>query len=244
MNGLKIESCVAWTENWPHRRKRTRRIHQSCCVYRNFACVFLFRLLHTFYVVLLLLACTIMCKVCRRRYTQHRARAYTRRELESDSSYIRLYNTFVHCTHIDVCAREIEYAHTNENSGVRSPVRSFGLFVCRSLALARTRSCINTHTIHRTLLYHNFINIIIAQFACIPCPCATQKSTECSIGISSIKYIHNNFSIFRCVAVSLPNFFLIRTYLFIFFICRVFGAVVVIVESDQHSWTTYFFNVR
>lgn len=157
-----------------------------------------------------------MCKVCRRRYTQHRARAYTRRELESDSSYIRLYNTFVHCTHIDVCAREIEYAHTNENSCVRSPVRSFGLFVCRSLALARTRSCINTHTIHRTLLYHNFINIIIAQFACIPCPCATQKSTECSIGISSIKYIHNNFFNFSLCGCFAAKFFF-DTNLFIYF---------------------------
>lgn len=38
----------------------------------------------------------------------------------------------------------------------------------------------------------------IAQFTCVWCSCATQKPTDCSTGISSIKTQYFFFSIFRC----------------------------------------------
>lgn len=90
----------------------------------------------------------------------------------------------IHCTHIDMCvrARNRICPYEREWSLVRSLARLYG------------QAHDTPYTVRCYIITPSTSSS--QQFACIRCPCATQKSTECSIGISSIKIIiFFNFSL-------------------------------------------------
>lgn len=93
----------------------------------------------------------------------------------------------IHCIHIDMCVRaRNRIAHTNGNG------RSFVRSLARSLVWPSTR-----YTVHRTLLYHNSVNIIIAA-VCL------YTVSVCDTEINRVQYWHfvyknNNFFQFFAV---------------------------------------------